>query len=497
MLVLSICSPLFAAAPCDSLKSLNLPNTKVTMASIVNAGSFKAPRAKTAPPRPPAGTPVVNPFEKVPAFCRIAATLQPSSDSHIRIEVWLPLMGWNEKLISVGNGGWAGSISYNDMAPPLSSGYAVASTDTGHSGSNGGFVKDHPEQVIDFSYRAIHEMTKAAKSIIAAFYERGPVLSYFSGCSTGGRQALTEAERYPLDYDGIVAGAAAVNSSRLHATQIWLAQQANRDKSSVIPDDKLKVLHEAVIGACDSLDGVTDRVINDPRQCKFEPAVLLCKGADTPTCLTASQVETAKRVFAGPGVFPGLEPGSEGSWGGRNGVLTTPVGIAYDEYRYFVFQGKKWEYETLNIERDIPLFDKAIGSIMNSSDTNLKPYFDHGGKLLMYHGWADPGIPPGNSLQFYSDVTKNIGDAAKAANSIRLFMLPGVGHCRGGDGPSSFDAIGAIDQWRAANKPPASIVASLKKDGKTERTRPLCPYPQSAQYLGSGSPNDAANFVCR
>jgi feruloyl esterase len=492
-----ICSPLFAATSCEDLLGAKLPHATITMARIVKAGKFKAPAVNTAARRLSAKTPAINPFEKVPAFCRVAATLEPSLDSQVRVEIWLPLMGWNNKLLSVGNGGWAGTISYNDMARPLTSGYAVASTDTGHKGSDGGFVTNHPEQVIDFSYRAVHEMTVAAKSIIASFYGRGPVLSYFSGCSTGGRQALTEAERFPLDYDGIVAGAAAVNSSRLHATQIWFAQQMHRDKASIIPDAKIKLLHEAVLYACDGLDNVSDRVLNDPRQCRFDPGVLRCDGKDTKTCLTAAQVETARRVYAGPGLFPGLEVGSEGSWGGANGVLTKPVGIAYDEYRYFALHDSKWDYKTLNLDSDIPAFDKAIGATMNSSDTNLDPFFDHGGKLLMYHGWADPGIPPGNSVQFYSDVVKHIGDTSKAANSISLFMLPGVGHCRGGDGPSSFDAVGTVDQWRVDNKPPASITASRMEMGKVESTRPLCPYPQVVQYKGSGNPKEAANFVCR
>jgi feruloyl esterase len=261
-----------------------------------------------------------------------------------------------------------------------------------------------------------------------------------------------------------------------------------------MPVNKYALLHDAVLQACDALDGVTDRVIDNPRQCKFDPAVLLCKEGDVPTCLTAAQVETAKRVYAGPGIFPGYEYGSEGGW---NGTLANPVGIAYDMYRYLVFNNPDWDYKTLNIERDVALFDQAIGSTMNSSDTNLKPFFDRGGKLLMYHGWADPGIPAGNSVEYFTEVTNGMGGAAPASTSIRLFMLPGVGHCGGGDGPSTFDSLGALDQWRDQGAAPDSILASRSVNGAIEKTRPLCPYPQVAEYRGTGSPNDAANFACK
>ena len=508
----------FAAVPCETLSTLTLPNTTITMAQVVDAGKFVAPApARGAAPAAgarggnadapannaaPAGDrggrggrgAAPNPYANLPAFCRIAATLRPTSDSDIKIEVWMPLTGWNNKLLAVGNGAWAGSISYNAMAPGLAAGYVTTSTDTGHAGGQAATFIDRPEKVTDFAYRAVHEMNVAAKGISAAFYGGGPRLSYFQGCSTGGRQALTAAQRYPLDFDGIIAGATAANASRLHGTQVWVAQQAHRDEASLIPTNKYAALHDAALKACDALDGVTDRVIENPRQCKFDPAVLLCKEGDSPTCLTAAQVETAKRAYAGPGLFPGYEYGSEGGW---NGTLNTPVGIAVDMYRYLVFNNANWDYKTLNIEKDVPLFDKTIGPTMNSSDTNLKPFLDHGGKLLMYHGWADPGIPAGNSVEYYTNAVKTLGGEAKTTNSIRLFMLPGVGHCGGGDGPSTFDALGTLDQWRDAGKTPASIPASHSTMGVVDRTRPLCPYPQVAQYKGTGDTNSAENFTCK
>ncbi len=317
-------------------------------ADAVNPGDANANDA--APRAAVAGEPRGNPYLNLPAFCRIAATLKPSSDSEIKIEVWMPLSGWNNKLLAVGNGAWAGSISYNAMAPGLAAGYATTSTDTGHTGGQAATFVDRPEKVIDFAYRAVHEMNVSAKAISAAFYGGGPRLSYFQGCSTGGRQALTAAQRYPLDFDGIIGGATAVNASRLHGTQVWSAQQAHRDDASLIPMNKYAAIHDAALKACDALDGVTDRVIDNPRQCRFDPSILLCKEGDSATCLTAAQVETVKRVYAGPGLFPGYEYGSEGGW---NGTLANPVGIANDMYRYLVFNNPNWDYKTLDIEKDV------------------------------------------------------------------------------------------------------------------------------------------------
>jgi feruloyl esterase len=523
ILALLVFSPhLIAAVPCETLSTVSLPNTSITMAQVVEAGKF------VAPPPPPRGAPrgddadddnadgaarggggrggggrgggrggpPVNVYANLPAFCRVGATLRPTSDSEIKVEVWMPLTGWNNKMLAVGNGAWAGSISYNAMAAPLAAGYAATSTDTGHTGGQAATFIDNPEKVKDFSYRAVHEMSVAGKAITAAFYSSGPRLSYFQGCSTGGRQALTAAQRYPLDFDGIIAGANATNASLMHATQIWSAQQANRDEASRIPNmpvNKYALLHEAVLKACDANDGVTDKVIDNPRQCKFDPAVLLCKAGDQPTCLTAPQVETAKRVYAGPGVFRGYEYGSEGGW---NGTLRTPVGIAYDMYRYLALKNPAWDYKTFDIKKDIAQFEKTVGPLMNMNDVDLRPFFDRGGKLIMYHGWADPGIPAENSLQYYSKVVKKVG-SSKAANSLRLYMLPGVGHCSGGDGPSTWNSLGALDEWRDKGTAPASIVASHSTQGVVDKTRPLCPYPQTARYTGTGSTNEAANFVCK
>jgi feruloyl esterase len=480
-----------AANTCESLAKLALPHASVTLAQDVPAGQLTLP-AGAVPTFP--GFPAPN-FGNVPAICRVAATLKPTSDSDIRIEVWLPTANWNGKLEAVGNGAWAGSISYRDLATAVTAGWAAVSTDTGHTETTAAFVVGHPEKLIDFAYRAVHEMTLAAKPIVSAYYGKNPARVYFNGCSTGGRQALAEAQRYPNDYDGIVAGAPANYPTHLQGAQVWTAQITNQS-DGYIPPAKYPMVHKAVLEACDALDGVKDRVLEDPRRCHFDPQVLLCKGSDAETCLTAAQVEVARKVYAGPGpsLFPGLERGSELGWAMLSGPK--PLALAAETYQYLVFKDPTWDYLKFDAARDMATADKVIGPTMNSIDPNLKPFFKHGGKLLMYHGWADPGIPPQNSVNYFTSVEDTVGGRAAASDSIRLFMVPGMGHCRGGDGTDDFDKIGTLASWVETNQAPDHILAAHKTKGAIDRTRPLCPYPQTAHYKGSGNTDDAANFVC-
>ncbi len=302
-ILLALIPALLTAATCESVSSIALRNATITTAATVDAGAF--------PPPPGRGPNAGAVYKRLPAFCRVAATLKPSADSAIKIEVWMPSAGWNGKLQSVGNGAWAGTISYPALATALAAGYAAASTDTGHEGNNADFITGHPEKVTDFAYRAVHEMTSAAKWIAAAFYGDGPQYSYWNGCSTGGRQAMAEAQRYPSDYDGIIAGAPANYTTRLQGAQVWTAAMSHKDEAGYIPPAKYAALHKAVIDQCDALDGVKDGVIEDPTRCRFDPKVIQCKGDDNASCLTAPQVDVARKIYLGPGSFPGLEPGSE------------------------------------------------------------------------------------------------------------------------------------------------------------------------------------------
>jgi feruloyl esterase len=372
-------------------------------------------------------------------------------------------------------------------------GYATAMTDTGHSGGSGSFALGHPEKLIDFAYRAVHEMAVKSKAVIAAYYGKPARLSYWNGCSSGGKQGLKEAQRFPDDFDGIIAGAPANYWTHLTAQSVWTVEAAKRDPAGDIPAAKAQALHRAVLAACDALDGVKDGSIEDPTHCKFDPKELECKNADAPDCLTAAQVETAHKILAGPvnprtkqQVFPGFEPGSELGW---PQTFQMAGGLGGDYFKYVVFKDANWDLKSLNYDSDIALADRTDDGTINATDPNLAPFFKHGGKLLMYHGWADPLIPSENSIDYYKSVQSKLGNVD---DSVRLFMAPGVGHCAGGEGPSTFDMLGALEQWVEQKQPPASVVAS-----RPGRTRPLCPYPQSAVYKGSGSIDEAQNFECK
>jgi feruloyl esterase len=473
------------AATCENLASLALKNTTITLAQPVAAGEFAPPGRATAEVPSQAVA-----MKDLPAFCRVAATLKPTEDSDIKIEVWLPASGWNHKFEAVGNGGWAGVISYGAMAQALHDGYATSSTDTGHVGATGKFAIDHPEKLIDFGYRAVHEMTVKAKSIIDAFYGSAPRMSYWNGCSTGGRQGLKEAQRFPEDYDGIVAGAAANPRTHLSSWQIWLAQGV-LDPNNYIPPAKYPTIHQAVLQACDAADGVKDGLIEDPTRCHFDPKTIECKAGDEPTCLTAGQVEAAKRMYTAPPFYFNVEPGSELGWS----MLARgpePFSAATDQFRYVVFKDPAWDWHTLNLDRDVALADKIDHDTINAADPNIKAFLGHGGKLLLYHGWGDPGVPPLATVNYYKTSVDTMGGEAKMSDSIRLFMVPGMGHCGGGEGPNTFDMMSAMTAWRENGHAPERIIAS-----RTGRTRPLCPYPQVAKYKGTGSIDEADSFVCQ
>jgi Tannase and feruloyl esterase len=486
-----------AAATCEGLASLSRPNTTVTLAQPVNAGQFAPPAGRAG-----GGRGGASPFAALPAFCRVAATLTPVSDSEIRIEVWLPAANWNGKLQSVGNGAWAGTLSYPAMATALAAGYAAASTDTGHAGGNANFIVGHPQKLVDFEERAVHEMTVAAKAVVDAFYGRAPRFSYFNGCSTGGRQALTEVQRYPADYDAIIAGAPANFARRQTFGQIWLWQATHKDAASMLTPESYQVLHKAALDVCDTNDGVKDGVIENPARCKFDPKVTLCKhAAGGPECLTGPQVEAAAKIYAGAShsrthepLYPGLQPGSELGWG--SSVAAEPVGYATDFFKYVVFKDEKWEPARLDFDGDVALTDKTPTGL-NAVDADLSPFIAHGGKLLIYHGWSDPGIPPQNAVNYYQSVLATTPDTRAVRESVRVFMVPGMGHCGGGEGTSTFDMVSAVDRWVETKSAPERIPASRFVDGQTVRTRPLCAYPLTAVYSGTGSPDDASNFVCK
>jgi len=420
--------PLIAIAqtPCEQLKSLKLADTTITLTESSGPGEFTSPGSTAGAVAP-----------LLPAFCRVAATLKPSLDSEIKIEVWLPAGGgWNGKCLAVGGGGWVGSINYRDMATAVQEGYATSSTDTGHIGGTAEFAVGHPEKVTDFAYRAVHEMTVKAKAIMTAHYGRGPRLSYWTGCSTGGRQGLMEAQRYPADFDGIIAGAPANNQIQLCAWRFALETAALKDPARVVPLAKSALLNRAVLAACDALDGVKDGFLSDPEKCRFDPSTLLCRGNEAADCLTAPQLESVKQAYApvnnkiGERIYPGLVPGSEAGWELLAALRPEPNVIDLGMFRLVAHQDPGWDWRLFNLDRDVALADQKAGS-MTAVNPDLSAFKVRGGKLLIYHGWNDGGsggaISPLNTLDYYSSVIAKMGQ--KQDDWLRLFMVPGMAHC--------------------------------------------------------------------
>jgi feruloyl esterase len=476
---------------CEKLAALAMPGAAITQAEAVAAGTFTAPGAEDGAA-----------FRTLPAFCRVAATLKPSNDSDIKIEVWLPLAGWNGKWQAVGNGAFNGNINYGAMRNALARGYATSSTDTGHTGGGANWALGHPEKVVDFGWRAVHEMATASKKIVAAHYDRAPTFSYWNGCSAGGRQGMKAAQRFPADFDGIIAGAPGLDWTSRATQAVRVAKVLESHDDARITPPHRQLLHAAVVGACDTLDGVKDGLIENPQRCSFDPGVLECKAAAGAGCLTAAQVETARMMYSSPvnpktkRAITGVAPGSELGWTDL-GWSVSARATGLDQFRFLVFGDPNWTVQRFDFEADAVRADEADRNTINALDPNLKPFFDRGGKLIQYHGWSDPQISPLNSTQYYSRVAERLGDASKLHASYRLFMAPGMGHCGGGEGPNTFDMVGALEQWVERGLAPDRIVASHSTNGVVDRTRPLCPYPQVAAYSGTGSPDEAASFACK
>ena len=480
-----------AAASCEDLSKHAIPNATITLAQSVAAGALPAPTGR--------GGAQASPFADLPAFCRVAVTLKHSLDSDIKIEVWMPASNWNGKFQGVGNGVWNGNIDQNAMATALRRGYATAGTDTGHEGGGGPWMQNK-EKLLDYGYRSVHEMTVAAKQLVNTFYGNAPKFAYFNSCSSGGRQGMKEAQMFPDDYDGIVAGSPALNPTGRAAYGIHVAQVVHKDDASFIPQAKFAAIHDAALAACDAADGVTDRVITNPRSCKFDPGVIACRaGEDSNACLTPAQVASARALYQ-PFVNPktkqvihaSLEPGSELGWNVFAGPQ--PFGTALQFFQFMASNNPQVDYKSIDFN-DPATLAALDNDIVNAKSTDLKRFAARNGKLIQYHGWSDPQIPPGGTVAYFEDVAKVLGP--KVTDTYRLFMVPGMNHCGGGDGPASFDMLTALEQWVEQKKAPDSIPASHLTNGQPDRTRILCPHPQVATYKGSGDPNSAASFVCK
>jgi feruloyl esterase len=471
---------------CAALAALQLSDLDSIQTEVVPAGPFQLPTAGPGPATTP----------NLPAFCRVRGVVSPA----INFEVWLPdPAAWNGRFQAVGGGGFAGVISYPAMAPALAAGYATASTDTGHVAPDLEWLGD-TGRLRDYGYRAIYEMTAKSKAIIDAYYDRAPDYSYFNGCSTGGRQGLMQAQRFPNDYDGIVTGAPVSPFVETHFTQLWvaLAVKQQSDESILSPDD-LRLVNDTVLAQCDTLDGVQDGVIENPLECNFNPSVLQCSGSEAGTCLADDQVAALRKIYSGPvnpatgeRLFPGLVPGGETTW-----TLVSSSGLVPIPLEYFgrsVFKDPNWDWRSFDFAADVELAFRSTGEVLDATNPDLSAFRDNGSRLLLYHGWNDQVIFPEGTIDYYNEVEATVGGDTR--DFFRLFMVPGMAHCRGGSGTDQFDAQAAIEAWVERGVAPERIEARRVENGSVVRTRPLCPYPQTARYDGSGDTNQASNFVC-
>jgi feruloyl esterase len=497
--------PALAAKPiaCADLKTtLSIADTTITLAEALPAGANPSPVGTIALP-----------------ICRVVGVTLPA----VRFEVWMPSESWNGKFQMVGNGGTAGVISYSAMRPAIARGYAVASTDTGHV-SSGSFdstwALGRPDLIADFGYRGTHVTTVNGKAITRAYYGERAKYSYYVGCSKGGQQGLMEAQRYPEDFDGLIAGDPANNWTHFYAgSHLWYSMATLKDPESYIPASKTALLGAATRAACDAIDGIVDGVIDDPRKCKFDPSVLECKaGQDPNTCFTPKQVEAVRKIQTGvrtpwgelvhPPLVPGAEDGADGwaAWTTGSAPFTGLHWLAADGFfRYMVFQNPSYDPFTFNFGSDLIFALHQVGGVLDAVDPDLRPLKYRGAKLIVYHGFSDPDISPLNTINYFESVVDFMSgrhdtheEGLQRVNEFfRLFMVPGMHHCAGGPGPNTFDMLTALENWVEKNQPPKSVIASHSTGGVVDRTRPLCVYPKVARYMGTGSTDDAANFKCK
>jgi feruloyl esterase len=542
--------PVTTGMTCESLTGVTLQDGTITEASTITE-----PYQTTAS----SGTALITVSAPFP-FCRVVATLTPTSDSSVGIELWMPdPASWNGKYLGVGNGALTGAIWHTSMVRPLQNGYAVANSDLGHTVSTANWALGHPEKVIDYAYRGDHVTAVASKAIIDAFYGIGPKRSYFHGCSNGGHQALMEAQRYPDDYDAIIAGA---------PWNQWVRQNVEFISRAIalegLDPAKRQMITDAVIAQCGGKDGGLreDGYLNEPQQCHFRPESLLCAGENGPSCLTASEVLAVQRIYDGPRragsgerLFPGFERGSEFGWTGFGAFIN-------NLWQNMIVEDQAWDFHTFDFDRGVDFFDEKLARIINSTDPDLSAFRARGGKLLLWHGWTDTTLEPRSTVNYYNSVVAvtgggvslpNLHDAPADGSDVdalegqgkdggrqgrgrresdrerlyrlryrdlretqefaRLFMAPGVNHCGGGLGPNSsfaytlgnpagpfdpeHDILAALDRWVERGDGPDHLIASHVTAGVVDKTRPVCAYPQIARYRGEGDPNVPESWVCR
>jgi feruloyl esterase len=492
--------PAIAATPCADLAKVTIANTTITRAENVAAGAFTPPAGGRG------GAP--NQFANLPAFCRVQATLKPSSDSDIKMELWMPVAtSWNGKFRGTGNGGLGGgaAVGAGPLANGVRLGYATAGNNTGHEGDSS-YALDHPEKIKDFGYRSAHEMVVASKALIKAYYDTPLKYSVIAEGGGGTIAALSAAQRYPEDYDVIAVTGMSSYLSRHTFGQMWYWQATHKDQASFLAPEKYSLLHQGALDACDNKDGLKDGIISNPESCKFDPLVLQCKQGSTSNCLSAPQVEAARKIYSGPinprtkeEVYSPMYPGSEMGWAQLAGG-EQPLGIPLDFFKYYVYKDPKWDYKTqpINFDTDLALADRPEIAPVNAVDPDLRKFFARGGKLLLVDGWSDTSVPPKVAMNYYRAVVAKTG-AKPVKDSMRFFMVPAMGHGPGTNGEENFnyDALGVIEAWKQTGKAPEELTFDHYKNGMMVGKRLVCQYPKVSTYKGSGNTEDPASFVCK
>ena len=474
---------------CQNLANLALPYTTITSAEHVVAGRLRLPNGADA-------------YSDLPAFCRVTASVKPTSESDIRMEVWMPALGWGGTFEGRGSSGIGGSIPYNDLATSLRGGYATAGSDTGHQGDSS-YALSEPEKVIDFGYRSGHEVPVKAKLIMNAYYGSGPEFSFINGCGGSAVTAQNALQRYPEDYDAVaITGFSDKTHHIFH--QMWNWDATHLNEESYIPAEKYEMIHDAVIQQCDLLDRVQDGVIENPKICSFDPASIQCPtGTIGEACLTEPQVVAVRKIYAGATdplthkqIFPGPLPGSEITWT-RTTTGDAPFRLSEDFFKYFVFKDPSWNSKTspVNYATDVTLADRLENLVVNALDPDISEFVARGGKFLMWEGWNDTYIPPDVAIDYYNSVVTTIGSQS-AQDSVRLFMVPNKEHCGWEGSLGTFDVGVELKRWVDTDIPPERIVISGTTENDAPRTRALCPHPQVATYTGLGSTDEAASFAC-
>lgn len=484
------------AAHCSQLVGKQFQGAQVNKAEFVAAGSKLAPYSD----------------KMAAAFCRADATIAPSQNSQIKIQIWLPT-DWNGKFLGVGGGGFDGGYASASLGlrAAVTAGYAALATNAGHDASpDPKWALGNPEKIADYGHRANHLGAMVGKAVISGFYGKPANLSYFSGCSNGGRDALMLAQRYPDDYDAIIAGAPANDFTGLMASFVRIGKLSRRPGVDLIPA-KLNLVHDAAVAKCDAIDGLKDGLIGRPNQCSFNPAVLQCKNEAGTGCLSLADVQVVQDIYRGTYsatgklIMPGLPVGSEYEWSGwLTSSQAAGPSMGKNFYRNMVIEDRDWETSAFELDRDYVVARTKVGPVIDATNANLRPFFKKGGKLLIYHGWDDAAIPAGNTLNYYAALKRATGKFA--SKQTRLFMLPGVSHCSGGHGPGSVDYLAALDKWMASGRAPNQLVADKPENPframgglptKSLLSRPICAWPKIAKYKGSGPVTEASSFTCK